>query len=333
MNMAGSFAADFAYSRPIAQHCSELTWRGPRPEERDGAILAWKRDLAGEMAQELGQILTGEKLEVTIGELEMMTGGQVFERIGESAVNTLLRIGTGDQTVLLSLDNATAIALTDCSFGGEGAIPDDVPSQLPRSAGLLVEQFGASIARVIAMARGINEPARGEVLVRSESVVRLKPFSAAAQITVLNITIAKGAFTEWQVLIALPSEGLDDLLPKANSSRSALAQQKSAGADPYANVPLVLEAVLTEFELPLAKIERLQPGDEIALNIPRELPLRIGKDVFAHGVPGTLEDRMALRLTRVPHRAGAHRAGAHGAEAHGTGAHRAEAQRAGESAL
>ena len=303
MNMAGSFAADFAGARAVAKHCSELTWRGPRPEERESAILAWKRDLAGELAQELGQILAGEKLEVTISELEFMTGGEVFAKIGESAVNLLLRIGSGDQTVLLSLDNATAIALTDCSFGGEGEAPETVPAQLPRSAVLLVEQFGASIARVIAMARGVNEPARGEVLVRSDSVTRLKPFSAEAQITLLDITIAKGTFVEWALSIALPTEQLDTLLPKANSSRPAASQQANAGADPFADMPLELEAVLTEFELPLRRIEQLQPGDEIALSIPRELPLRIGDDVFAHGVAGTFEDHMALRLTRVPHRA------------------------------
>ena len=302
MNMAGSFAADFAGARPVAQHCSELTWRGPRPEEREGAIAAWRRDLASEMAQELGQILAGEKLEVTISELESTTGAKVFATIGESAVNSLLRIGTGGQTVLLSFDNKTAIALTDCSFGGEGDAPDEAPAQLPRSAGLLVEQLGASIARVIAMARGRNEPARGEVLVRSDSVTRLKPFSAEAPITVLNITIAKGTFIEWAMLIALPTEQLDDLLPEANSARSASAKQGNAGADPFADVPLGLKAVLTEFELPLARIEALQPGDEIALKIPRELPLRIGDDVFAHGVAGTFEDHMALRLTRVPHR-------------------------------
>jgi len=303
MNMAGSFAADFATARPVASHCSELTWRGPRPEEREGAIVAWKRDLASEMAQELGQILTGEKLEVTISELEFMTGAEVFSKIGESAVNTLLRVGTGDNTVLLSLANSTAIALTDCSFGGEGAAPDQVPTQLPRSAGLLVEQIGASIARVFAMVRDVGEPARGEVLVRSDSVLRLKPFSAEAQITVVNITIAKGAFIEWEMLIAFPTEQLDDLLPKANSTSASLSQPDSQGGDPYENVPLVLEAVLTEFELPLARIERLQPGDEIALKIPREMALRIGDDVFAHGVPGTFENQMALRLTRVPHRA------------------------------
>lgn len=304
MNMSGTFASDFADARPLARHCSELTWRGPRPDEREGVIAAWKRDLASEISDEIGQILQGDKLEVTISDPQTMTGTKVFEGIGAVAANTLLRIGTGDQTVLFSLDYATAIALTDCSFGGEGEAPDSVPSQLPRSAGLLIEQIASSIAQVIAMARGTGEPARGDVLVRSESVVRLKPFNADADICVFNITLAQGAFVEWKMIIALPSEGLDELLPKSASNRSKVAAQASptASFDPYAGVPLKLEAVLTEFEMPLGKLEGLAPGDEIALSIPHELPLRIGEDVFAHGKLGTLENHLALRLTKVPHR-------------------------------
>lgn len=304
MNMSGTFASDFAGARPVARHCSELTWRGPRPDERKGVISEWKRDLARELSNKLGQILQGDKLEVTISDPRMMSGTQVFAKIGDVAVNTLLRIGTGDQTVLLSLDYATAIALTDCSFGGEGSLPEIVPAQLPRSAGLLVEQFANSIAQVIAMAKGSGEPPRGDVLVRSESVVRLKPFNADAEIAVLEVTLAQGAFVEWQMLIAFPSERLGELLPKSRSNRSKPSKDAKAakGRDPYAGMPLKLEAVLTEFEMPLGKLEALAPGDEIALTIPRELPLRIGGDVFAHGVAGTLENQMALRLTKVAHR-------------------------------
>lgn len=306
MNMSGTFAQDFAMARPVAQHCSELTWRGPRPDEREGVIAVWKRDLSGELANELGHVLQGDKLEISITDPQIMRGTQVFEKIGEVAVNTLLRVGSGDQTILLSLDYSTAIALTDASFGGEGNPPDGVPSQLPRSAGLLVEQIAATIAQTIAMARGTGEPARGDVLVRSESVVRLKPFNADAEIAVLEMTIAQGAFVEWQMRIALPSEGLDELLPKANSNRSSVAEAASSkDKDPYAAVPLKLEAVLTEFEMTLGKLEKLAPGDEIALTIPKELPLRIGEDVFARGVPGTFENHMALRLTSVPHRVSA----------------------------
>lgn len=303
MNMTGTFAEDFAKARPVAQHCTELTWRGPRPEEREGAITAWMRDLSGDMAQELGQILQGDKLDVTIGEPKVMSGAEVFEKIGSVAVNTLLRIGSGDQTVLLSLDYATAIALTDCSFGGEGKAPEKEPSQLPRSAGLLVEQFAATMAQVIAMARGSDEPASGDVLVRSESVVRLKPFSAEAEISVMEVSLSQGMSAEWKMLIALPHERLDELLPKNNSGRSSSPSDMSGGkrGDPYAGLPLVLEAVLSEIEMPIGKLERLAPGDEIALKIPRELPLRIGEDVFALGIPGTFEDHMALRLTTVSH--------------------------------
>lgn len=302
MNMAGAFADDFAFARPVARHCNELTWRGPRPGERDGVISAWVRDLAGELAQELGQILQGDKLEVTINGPQEMTGTQVFEKIGPVAVNSLLRIGSHDKTVLLSLDYAHAIALTDRSFGGEGSLPDNAPSQLPRSAGLLIEQLGAQIAQVLDMARGTGEPARGDVLVRSESVVRLKPFNAEAEISVLEMTLAQGAFAEWKMLLALPGERLDELLPKTNSNRSKSDEKSSGSGDPYSGVPLSVEAVLSEFEMPLARLQCLAPGDEISLNIPRELQLRIGADVFAFGVPGTRENQMALRLTSVPHR-------------------------------
>jgi len=303
MNMAGTFTEDFAKARPVARHCTELTWRGPRPEEREGAVSAWKRDLSGDMSQELGQILQGDKLDVTISEPKLMTGTEVFEKIGSVAVNTLLRIGSGDQTVLLSLDYPTAIALTDCSFGGEGKAPEKVPAQLPRSVGLLVEQFAATMAQVIAMAKGTGEPARGDVLVRSESVARLKPFSAEAEISVMEVTLAQGAFAEWEMLIALPYERLDELLPEKNSHRSSLSSEMQTATcrNPCARVPLVLEAVLSEIEMPIGKLERLAPGDELALNIPRELPLRIGEDVFAHGVPGTFENHMALRLTNLSH--------------------------------
>lgn len=302
MNMAGTFADDFAFARPVAQHCNELTWRGPRPGERDGVIEAWTRDLAGELSQELGQILQGDKLEVTINGPQAMTGTKVFEKIGALAVNSLLRIGSGDQTVLLSLDFSTAIALTDRSFGGDGLMPDNAPSQLPRSAGLLVEQLGAQIAQVFDMARGTGDPARGDVLVRSESVVRLKPFSAEAEISVLDLTLAQGTDVEWKMLIALPSERLEELLPQAGLNRTASDEASPKSGDPYNLLPLPVEAVLSEFEMSLARLQRLAPGDEISLNIPRELPLRIGADVFAFGVPGTQDNQMALRLTSVPHR-------------------------------
>jgi flagellar motor switch protein FliM len=117
--------------------------------------------------------------------------------------------------------------------------------------------------------------------------------------------MAMGAFAEWTLLLAVQNDRLDALLPGATSARPAAARSRQAGeveGGPFAALPMRLEAVLGEVELPLARLGTLAPGDELAFTIPRELALRIGEDVFAHGTPGTLDNRMALRLTRVPHR-------------------------------
>ena len=302
MNMAGTFPESFAGARPVAQHCAELTERGPRPEERSEHVSAWCRDLAGELAQELGQLFSAGKLHVTVSDAEMLKGKDVFERIGPIAVNNLLRCGDSGQTALLSLDMATAIALTDCSFGGEGNPPDQVPSQLPRSAAMLVEQVAGMIAGVIVLSSGAGSSAHGDVLVRSESVARLKPFGAEAEVALFSITLAQGAFAEWNLLLAVANDKLDAILPgmgprPATRSRSSQASDGTSG--PFATMPMGLEAVLSELEMSLGQLDRLAPGDEIPLSIPRELPLRIGDQVLALGALGTLDNRMALRLTRL----------------------------------
>ncbi|MHA7820965.1 MAG: FliM/FliN family flagellar motor switch protein [Erythrobacter sp.] len=301
--MAATFAEDFADARAVARHCAELTWRGPRPEERSENLSAWRRDLAGELAQELGQLFSGSRLLISIAEPEMITGEEVFERIGPVAVNSLLRCGSSEQTVLLSLDYATTIALTDRSFGGEGNLPEEVPAQLPRSASMLAEQFAAMTADVIALSRGADAATRGDVLVRSESVTRLKPFSAEVEVALFELTLTQGAFAECKALLAVASDRLDGLLPGMSSGRTVRAKpaQPSDGTHgPVATVPLGLEAVLSEFEISLEWLEKLAPGDEIPLTMPREVPLRVGQQLLALGALGTLDNHMALRVTRLP---------------------------------
>lgn len=301
--MAGTLASDFAGARAVARHCAELTWRGPRPEERSEHLSAWCRELAGELAQELGQLFSAGKLHVTLSGPEMVSGQEVFDRIGPVAVNSLLRCGASDQTVLLSLDYATAIALTDCSFGGEGNPPDQVPAQLPRSAAMLVEQFAAMTADVIALSRGPGVAARGDVLVRSESVTRLKPFSAEVEVALFRLTLAQGAFAEWNALLAVAGDRLEGLLPgmaAALPPGPGPARPGDGCSGAMGEVPLSMRAVLSEFEMSLERLESLAPGDEIALTMPREVPLRLGEQLLALGAVGTLDDAMALRITRMP---------------------------------
>ncbi|MEL6486076.1 MAG: FliM/FliN family flagellar motor switch protein, partial [Pseudomonadota bacterium] len=225
--------------------------------------------------------------------------------IGPVAANSLLRCGLEGQTVLLSFSVQTAIALTDRSFGGTG-IADAEPAQtLPRSAGLLVEQAGRTIAQAIARvsaAGGAADEVQGDVIIRSESASRLKPFSPLSECLVLELSLQASDGVSWTGTLAMPSECLGSLLPGVGSGAQGTDAQ-DAPVNPsdtaLCAIPLSLQAVLAEFELSLSELNRLAPGDRIPLAVGRDIPLRVGPRLVGSGSLGTMEDRMALRLTRI----------------------------------
>ncbi|MEM6908832.1 MAG: FliM/FliN family flagellar motor switch protein [Pseudomonadota bacterium] len=317
MNLSPDMARAFAQARPQAQHCSELTVRGPRPEERAEHLATWRREVARELAQDFAELLPGARLLVQLSDLETLTGAEVFERIGPIAANSLLRCGTDDQTLLLSFDLATAIALTDRSFGGDGKLPEgEPPTELPRSAALLSDQAAKLVAQAISRAAFAGEGSVGnrsksvlpkaDVIIRSESAVRLKPFARDAKCVLFTIDLIEDDATSdgprWRALLSVTEDRLERLLPGTGAGvqdqENGLSPPRSVEDQPFAAIPLSLEAVLAEFDLSLAQLERLSPGESIPLAVPREIPLRVDDDVFALGSLGTFEDRMALQLTR-----------------------------------
>lgn len=304
--------SSFAVARPLVRHCAELTERGPRPEERAELLAAWRRDLADQLAQDLAMLLSNDRITVKIAEPEWLSGTDVLGRIGPVAANSLLRVGAKGVTALLSIDLATAIALTDRSFGGDGRIASEAPERLPRSAALLVEEAATIVAK--AMARGANHghagPARecpeGEVIIRSESAARLKPFEAGETCASFALNIADNGGCQWDVMLAIASDFIDSLLPDLARSANAPINSDAgyAGVDAvsasFGEIPLSLHVVLAEFDLPLSRLGSLSPGDQIPLVPARHVPVKLGDTVLAFGNIGTLDDRMALRLTRFP---------------------------------
>lgn len=306
---------DFAAVRPAAQHCRELVThgmgRGPRPEERGLLLAAWRRDLARITAEELSALLSDDRLDVSVPEPETLQGSAVLARIGPVAANSLLRVGLGGETALVAFDFATAIALTDRSFGGDGKLAGDAPDQLPRSAALLVDEIAATIAGAISRASlGDHAPPPGaalggEVIVRSESAGRLKPFDPDAPALLFDIAIANREGCEWRCLLALAEDRMARLLPApGRAPQRAGTRVRREPTDPFvapfAGVPLPLHVVLAEIDLSLARLQTLAPGDMLPLAMGRQVPLMLGDKLVAHGSIGTLEDRMSLRLTRFP---------------------------------
>lgn len=303
---------DFAPAQAAAVHCAELTNRGPRPEESAALLAAWRRDLARLLADDLSGLLAGDRLDVTISEPDRVFGADALRRIGQVAANSLLRVGALAETALLSVDFATAIALTDRSFGGDGRATGSVPDALPRSAALLVEEAATMIAGAITRASYGDMPppaggsTRGEVIVRSESAARLKPFALDADVLAFTIDIANRQGSTWRASLVVAAERMARLLPGGGRSgggvgRARTLRKTSNGLTaPFANVPLPLHVVLAEFDLSLARLQTLAPGDTIPLAMGRQVPLMVGETVLAHGSVGTADDHMAIRLTRLP---------------------------------
>jgi flagellar motor switch/type III secretory pathway protein FliN len=298
---------DFAPARAAAVHCPELTTRGPRPEEAAALLAAWRRDCARLLADDLSGLLSGDRLDVTLSEPQRLSGADALRRIGPMAANSLLRAGASGETVLLSFDFATAIALTERSFGGDGRITSAVPEALPRSAALLIEEAATMIAGALTRASYGDLPARGgqvngEVIVRSESAARLKPFALDAEALLFTLDIANRQGALWRGTLALAAERMARLLP--GGGRAPRPRRASAPANPmrapFADMPLPLHVVLAEFDLSLARLQTLAVGDTIPLAMGRHVPLMVGETVVAHGSVGTSEDRMAIRLTRLP---------------------------------
>lgn len=310
---------EFAAARVAAQHCRELMahgmGRGPCPEERAALLAAWRRDLARAVAEDLSGLLSGDRLDVSVSDPETLSGSAALARIGPVAANSLLRVGTlgsaSGETALLSFDFATAIALTERSFGGDGKLSDETPDQLPRSAALLVDEASATIAQAISRASiaggapRAGEAIVGEVMVRSETAARLKPFDPAGEALLFTILIANRHGCEWRCVLAVAAAGMERLLPVPGRTRPQSgdrAQRAPASplAAPFAAIPLPLHVVLAEVNLSLARLQSLAPGECIPLAMGRQVPLMLGDTAIAHGSIGTLEDRMAIRLTRFP---------------------------------
>ncbi len=304
----------FAGARMLAIHCPELTERGPPPEESAALMAAWRRDLARLLADDLSGLLAGDRLDVRIGEPDRISGTEALARIGPVAANCLLRVGTSGETALVSFDFSTAIALTDRAFGGDGRTVGGVPEVLPRSAALLTEEAATIIAAAISRAgegdtpagagQGRRDARRGEVIVRSESAARLKPFPPDAPALFFLVEIANRQGCIWRAALAVAAERMVRLLPgsgRRSAPRGRAGRAPASGmASPFAEVPLPLHVVLAEFDLSLARLQTLAAGDVFPLAVGRQVPLMVGESVLAHGHVGTAEDRMAISITRFP---------------------------------
>lgn len=287
---------DFIAARPAAQHCEELLARAAGPIDT-GKVA---EQLAGRICDALPgelQPLLGKQLRVSAGPATRKTATALFQQIGKPKASYRIALRGGGMSCLVSIDLGAAISLTDRLFGGSGTSPDDAPEALPLSASLAVERIVAAIAM---SAIGDRQLVRDCDIHHHADAARLAAFPRRDQCMAWHFTVLQGDHAPWDFCFALLESTLDALVSDATrQGRTTPSFSAAASSAPFRDLPLPLTATVAEMRLPLARLYALKAGDILPFPIQRDVPLRLGQTVIAHGSIGAMDERIALQINQT----------------------------------
>lgn len=291
---------NFVAERALARHSGELLADAPAP----GDLLPLLEGLGSAFARQLGRalapLLGGNVVEVKCGELRQCSMAEHGEGIAPLAANCLMAAGSRDATLLLSIDASAVLQLIDRAFGGRGKVPAQLPAQFPVSGDLLASKLEALAAQALSAALGGSITFEG--LRRDGSIARLRPYPDETELAVLDFDVSEEGAAPWRASLAFPAATLAALFgigsAPASPRRAAPAEAQSLAA-PFDDIPMALHAVLVDMTIPVARLSALAPGQLIPVAVARSVPLRIGDETFAHGTIGTMDDRIAVRVTQA----------------------------------
>ena len=285
-----------ANGRAIAHHCAELTGRAAPSELPDTRFAEAGADLARSVAASLGALLGGVRLRVACSAVENVLPDTLAERNAGIAANCLLRFGDAGPQVLTSIALRELLTLTDRVFGGEGEVMDSLPEEMPLTADLVASQIDQLLSGAFAAA--VAPLAEPQVAARSPNYARLAPFTPGEECCAFTLVISEPDRPDWAITLVADATNFAALFA-VEPKRAPAPTRVDPFAEPFADLPLALEATLAEMMLPLARLSDLKPGDTIPLALFREVPLKISETTFAYGSIGAVDERVALQLTRM----------------------------------
>lgn len=268
---------------PAAQHCAELTERGPAPDELSTRWQALGERLAGCLPARLGPVL---------GKVSLPVAAVVQSREPRGLFSAVLLARNGANGLLqLAIDGAGVLRLVDRAFGGRGEVPDPLPGHLPPSAELMVERIEAAVCAALAEALGCAEDDLSPAIAfGTDSTTQVR----------LTLAVTEPCQPDWHLWLTLPDTALGDWLGAAvRRRRAGTARSANPAAAPFADVPLQLAARLVDMRLPLSTIAALEPGMVVPVAVARAVPLEAGGVVIARGTVGNQDDRIAIKLTQI----------------------------------
>ena len=299
---------DFTAERAVAQHCGELLAnsraRDDKQDDRAQCAARFVDGLCEGLPDRIQPLLIGRRSRVSAGDAATQTAASLMREIVRPSACYSMTLPSTGMRLLVSFDHAIATSLTDRLFGGDGQVDsDNAPTApLPISSSMALQRVVKAIAATICDA----DDDADLVIAHDSDVTRLMPFPRGEYCTGWTLTTLQEGCPDWSVRIATLECDLAATAAGRKISDNSAANQPLAtlaSRASFADVPLEMRAVLAEMKLPIARIAGLSPGDILPLAPRREVPLQIGGGrvdrTLGFGSIGTLDDRVALQLTRI----------------------------------
>lgn len=283
--------------RPLAQHCAELVKPAPAASELVPALTR-----AGErMGRSLGAALApllGETPVVRAQPARVTDDLELTATIAPLAANALLSVNKA--RVLLTVEAGPVLRIVDKAFGGRGEDPAKLPEAFPLSAELMIRRIEDVVSSTLAAALDPLRPPTVEVTGRGPRYEEVAGYEMLDELALLGFELEEAAGKVWSLMLIVRVSELPLLLGGAvgEAARPQHAPRHPAD-EPFGEMELPVSAVLVDMAMPFSAVAALRPGAVLPVAVARAVPLRIGDSTFAHGTVGALDDRVALRLTRV----------------------------------
>lgn len=290
----------FTAASIAASHAACLLGRAAAPEMLLTQLERLGETLARMLAPLLAPLCGGEEPLVRVATPERQAEGALAAQIGPLAANALLAHGRSGDRILLSIDARAVMAQLDRAFGGSGAMGEDLPRAIPRSADIFAQRLESLAAQALGTALGLPDAEAPRIAARDPQYRMLAPFPAGAELALLVLEIAEqGGGNPWRITLATRFAALPRLLGGQSRRAPTTGDNHSPLAEPFAGIKLPLEARLVDMPIKLSRLAGLKPGMTIPIALERQVPLRIGEAVVARGTVGEMDDRIALQITQT----------------------------------
>ena len=288
----------FKAERVLARHCDALIARGPAPREPKLVVQEFAQSNALRLGRSLAPLLGGTPVKLAAEELSEGSLSAWRDSLHVSSKAISLSGPAGRPEVLVALDLASAMVLTDIAFGGVGKAPKELPEEWPAASHSVAENLGREVAQTLAGTLELPEPLKATAQWQDSAKAAL--LCGANELLFTSIAPVDTDGMSWSMAIAVPLRHAK-LLDSSAGAQTPREYQSTPSLDrgPFSGIPLPARCELTQIRLPIARAAELKPGDIFPLAIPREVPIEIAGRKVARGAIGSLDDRIAIEVTQL----------------------------------